>query len=72
MVAVSEAHLEKMELKITYLEDSVQELSTTVYQQQKKIEQLQSLCEILVAHVAELAESVRENASARDLRPPHY
>lgn len=72
MVAVSEAHLEKMELKITYLEDSVQELSTTIYQQQKKIEQLQSLCEILVAHVAELAESVSENASARDLRPPHY
>ena len=66
-----DARLVNIETKLTDLEDTVQVLNSTVYLQQKKIDQLQAVCESLVAHVRELSESAREGGAGSE-RPPHY
>lgn len=68
---MSEERLEKIESKIMLLEESAQALSATIYQQQKKIDQLQALCESLVTHVRELSQAMDEGASGNE-PPPHY
>lgn len=68
---MTEERLIKIEIKMTDLEDTVQELNKTVYRQQKKIDQLQAVCESLVAHMRELSESAREGGAGNE-RPPHY
>ncbi len=68
---MSEPRLEKIESKITDLEHTVQELSSTIYQQQKKIDQIQAVCESLVAHIRELSQTASEEG-ARNEPPPHY
>lgn len=68
---MNDARLENIETKLTDMEDTVQILNRTVYEQQKKLDQLQAVCESLVAHVRELAESAREAGAAQE-RPPHY
>ena len=68
---MSEAHLINIETKLIELEDTVQVLNNTVYLQQKKLDQLQAVCESLVAHVRELSESAREGGAGNE-RPPHY
>jgi SlyX protein len=66
-----EEHLINIESKLTYLEDTVQELNQTVYQQQKQIDQLQALCESLVTHMRALSEAASEENTGVE-RPPHY
>lgn len=68
---MSEERLEKIESKIMLLEESAHELSATLYQQQKKIDQLKALCDSLVTHVRELAQAIDEGASGNE-PPPHY
>lgn len=68
---MSEERLEKIESKIMLLEESAHELSAAIYQQQKKIDGLHAVCESLVMHVRELAQSIQESAP-RNEPPPHY
>ena len=68
---MTEERLMNIESKITYLEDSVQELNSAVYQQQKQIDQLQALCESLLTHMQELSATTGEDG-ANSERPPHY
>ena len=68
---MSEERLEKIEIKIAYQEDLIEELNKTIYQQQKKLERLEAKCEALAKHIASLYESVNESTSV-DERPPHY
>ena len=67
-----EERLENIETKIAYQEDLLEELNKTIYQQQKKLEQLEATCAALAGHIASLAESVNENKSVMNERPPHY
>lgn len=66
-----EERLIEIELKLTHQEDSVDALNKIIYEQQKKIDQLEKL-------LTALARQVRDNASntnERNLdneRPPHY
>ena len=69
---MNENRLEKIETKIAYQEDLLEELNKTFYQQQKKLEQLEATCAALARHIASLAESVNEGRSAANERPPHY
>ena len=66
-----EDRLTEIEVKITYQEDIVQELNMLVYQQQKRIEQLEKICESLMDHVRILARPT-EGSDASNERPPHY
>lgn len=68
---MTDERLERIETKIAYLEDTVQELNLTVYQQQKRLDQLQTAMEALVTHVREIERSVGEGSPAHE-RPPHY
>ncbi|MEX2479462.1 MAG: SlyX family protein [Gammaproteobacteria bacterium] len=66
-----ETALEKIELRIAYLESTNQELSDIVYQQQREIEALRTrfaaFAQRLDAWYAEQSES-----APADERPPHY
>ena len=66
---MSEERLEKIESSIAYLDESLQALLVTTYQQQQKIDQLQALCESLIGHVRELAGSIEDYAIGNE-RPP--
>jgi SlyX protein len=65
-----EERLVKIETKISFQEDLIEELNKTVYQQQKKLERLEAICESLARHVESLAAAA-EGKPAHE-RPPHY
>jgi SlyX protein len=66
-----EERLVAIETKITFQEDLIEELNKTVYQQQKKIDRLEAVCESLVRHIESMAEGRNEGMPAHE-RPPHY
>lgn len=68
---MSDIRFEKIETKIAFLEDSVQELSNTVYAQQQEIDRLRALCESLTGYVRDLVQSSGEGPAGNE-RPPHY
>lgn len=63
--------LERIELKIAYLENAWQELSDVVYRQQREIDQLR---ERLAAAQGQIEALRSESPAGRadDERPPHY
>ena len=63
--------LVNIEIKLSHQEDLVEELNKVVYQQQKKIDQLDKLCETLVNHIRELSETVSQGGASNE-KPPHY
>ena len=65
-----EERLVNIEAKITFQEDLIEELNKTVYQQQKKLEQLEAICESLARHIESLA-AANEGKPVNE-RPPHY
>lgn len=69
-----EDRLVDIETKIAYQEDLVQELNMTVYQQQKKIDQLEAICKSLIDHIKALSEAAEGKSEGNVLeeRPPHY
>jgi len=66
-----EERLEKLETKISFQEDQIEELNKTIYQQQQKLERLESICEALARELRALAEAGNDGKSANE-RPPHY
>lgn len=66
-----EERLIKIETKITFQEDLIEELNKTVYQQQNKLDRLERICESLVRHIESLEEAGGESKPANE-RPPHY
>jgi SlyX protein len=66
-----EERLENIESKITFQEDQIEELNKTVYQQQQKLERLQTICEALARELRALAEAGNDGKTTNE-RPPHY
>jgi SlyX protein len=67
----SDERLTEIEIKVARQEDLLDTLNQMVYQQEKKIGALESLCAALARHVK--AASVADNDEANlDERPPHY
>ena len=66
-----ELRLVEIEMKISYQEDTVQELNKIVYQQQKQIDQLQATCSSLLDHIRDLSDAMSENRVTNE-KPPHY
>lgn len=65
-----ESRLEKLESKLMYVEDLVDELNRTVYRQQQQIDLMQK-------HIRQLAQQVQagqpgESRRPEDEIPPHY
>jgi SlyX protein len=66
-----EERLVNIETKLTFQEDLIEELNKTVYQQQKKLDRLEAICESLVRHIESMAEE-RNGGMPANERPPHY
>lgn len=71
----NEDRLVEIETKISFQEDLIQELNNAVYEQQKKIDRLEAICNSLVERVRDLSRTVAEGSAAGNAineRPPHY
>ena len=66
-----EKRLENIEAKITFQEDLIEELNNTVYQQQKRLDRLEAVCESLATHIRSLADEDNKSKPTNE-RPPHY
>ena len=67
----NEDRLVDIEIKITRQEDLMETLNRIVYQQQKKIDELEALCSALARHLQEVRAAASERNPAHE-RPPHY
>jgi len=69
---MNEERLINIETKIAYQEDLIEELNKTVYQQQRKLDRLEAICESLAMHIKSLADAGNEGKQPANERPPHY
>lgn len=67
----NEDRLVDIEIKIARQEDLVDTLNKTIYAQQKKIDELETLCAALARHIREIREAAREGGPVNE-KPPHY
>lgn len=63
--------IERIELKVAFLERANQELSDVVYRQQQEIDVLRTQLAALVSRIDTLKSTTNEY-SAEEERPPHY
>ncbi|HKE95899.1 MAG TPA: SlyX family protein [Povalibacter sp.] len=63
--------IERLELKLAYLERANQELSDVVYRQQQDIDGLRAQIKELLSRIEALREEPTKY-SAEQERPPHY
>ena len=68
---MTEDRLVDIEIKLARQEDLVDALNKMVYQQQVKIDELESLCRALAGRLKEMA-STDSDTRPLDERPPHY
>jgi SlyX protein len=68
---MNEDRIVDIEIKLTRQEDLVDTLNKTVYEQQKKIDELESLCVALVGRLKDVVNGANEQSPANE-RPPHY
>jgi SlyX protein len=68
---ITEERLVDIEIKIARQEDLVDTLNQMVYQQQKKIDELEELCSALARRVKEVS-SVDSESNPASEKPPHY
>lgn len=66
-----EERIEKIETKLAFQEDLIEELNKTIYRQQQMLERLEATCQALARHIASLAEAAKDGAPAHE-KPPHY
>lgn len=72
---MSDERLTDIEIKLARQEDLVDTLNQMVFQQQKKISELEGLCAALARHVKALAGAASDaSGDARNAHepPPHY
>lgn len=61
-----------LEMKVAFLEDSLEKLSEEFYTQQKIIDGLQRQQKNLLHRVRDLTDSNESNEHVADEKPPHY
>jgi len=66
-----EDRLNELEIKLARQDDVVDALNRMVYEQQKKIDELEALCAGLAMRIKEMREAASEVMPA-DEKPPHY
>jgi SlyX protein len=67
----TEDRLVDIEIKVARHDDMVDSLNQMVYQQQKKIDELEALCSALARHIKDMRDAAVERGAANE-RPPHY
>ncbi|MQQ99764.1 SlyX family protein [Glaciimonas soli] len=66
-----ENRLIAIEIKVSRQEDLLDELNKLVYLQQKKIDQLETMCAALARHIKGMADNANAGGLPHE-RPPHY
>jgi SlyX protein len=67
----TEDRLVELEIKIARQEDMVDTLNKMIYQQQKKLGELEALCSALARRIKDMREAATGQSPA-DEKPPHY
>lgn len=67
-----EERLIDFEIRLTRQDDLVETLNHLVYQQQKKLDDLEALCKALASRLGELSIGANQRSGVVDERPPHY
>ncbi len=67
----NEDRLVDIEIRIARQEDMIDTLNKTVYEQRKKIDELEALCTALARHIREIRDAANERGPANE-KPPHY
>lgn len=67
----TDERLVELEIKITRQDDLLDSLNQTIYQQQRKIDELEALCAAVARHIKDLREGAAAAGPANE-RPPHY
>jgi SlyX protein len=65
-----ESRLAEIEVKLSFSEDLLEELSRTIYRQQRQIDQLQQELRVLRQQLQ--TDIPAEPSGSRDEIPPHY
>ncbi len=60
-----------IETRLAFQDDSLQQLNQAVCRQQQRIEQLESICRVLLERLDEVSDSLAGDKPV-DERPPHY
>ena len=60
-----------IEIKLARQEDLVDTLNQQIYRQQRKIDELETLCQALARRISEAAQSAGAQGPGNE-RPPHY
>ena len=68
---MSEDRLVDIETKLAYQEDLIEALNKVVSEQQRKIDELETVCRKMVDRLVDLSEAF-ESAQIEDAPPPHY
>lgn len=68
---MSDETIERLELKIAFLERANQELSDVVYRQQQDLDELRTRLTLLASRVDALKPDAMEYTPEQE-RPPHY
>ena len=71
MGVMTEKRIVELETKLAYQEDMIHELNMTIFDQQKRLDQLEVAYKYLIAQTQEQSESVSTGKLA-DEKPPHY
>jgi SlyX protein len=69
---MSEQRLVDIETKIAFQEKSLKDLNDVIYEQQREIDRLRGICDLLVQRVKDLSDFMPGSDGPADEKPPHY
>ena len=69
---MDDERLVDIEIKLARQEDLLDTLNTTVYRQQRRIDELEALCSLLAKRIAEAGQGNGGDGLNANEPPPHY
>jgi SlyX protein len=69
---MNEERLVEIETKIAFQEKTIKDLNDVLYDQQKEIDRLGTICEALLNRIKELSEIAPGMDTPANEKPPHY
>ncbi|ACN17695.1 conserved hypothetical protein [Desulforapulum autotrophicum HRM2] len=69
---MSEQRLVDIEIKIAFQEKSIKDLNDVIYEQQREIDRLRGICDLLVSRVKDLSDFIPGSDAPANEKPPHY
>lgn len=67
---MSDEKIIDIEIRMAYQDDIIQDLSDVVYKQQKQIDQLEKMMELMLGKLQDLSQN--PTTKHLDEKPPHY